>query len=196
MGAPLAKYLVTRWGTQNVTDSNTNSTAPSRCRASSSSEGWWRYAGACGARAAGSKSQPYRKAAGSVPPIYTKGATYAYPRGGVLVQAQGPWDTFPTERRRHGGGGVGPTYLHKRGHFCISARRCFGAGAWTVRHVPCREAAARWRQGRSHLFTQKVPVLHIIAAGFWCRRKDRGPRSLPRGGTVVGGNVRFFERSG
>jgi hypothetical protein len=41
--------------------------------------------------------------AGSVPPIYTKCATSAYPRGGVLVRAYGPWDTFPTERRRRGG---------------------------------------------------------------------------------------------
>ena len=42
--------------------------------------------------------------------------------------------------------GVGPTYLHKRCHFCISARRGFGAGAWTVEHVPYREAARWWAE--------------------------------------------------
>jgi len=81
--------------------------------------------------------------AGSVPPIYTKGAISAYLYGGGVVRAHRPWDTFPTERRRRGVGfGVGPTYLHKRGHFCIYLRRGFGAGAWTVGHVPYREAAA------------------------------------------------------
>jgi hypothetical protein len=51
-------------------------------------------------------------------------------------------------------------------------------------------------RGRSHLFTQNVPVLHIIAAGFWCGRMDRGTLSLPiGGGGVVGGNLRLFERS-
>ena len=85
-------------------------------------------------------------------------------------------------------------------------RRCFGAGAWAERLDACRgnvgvgtvvggNVQGRLR-GRSHLFTQKVPLLHIRAAGFWRRRMDRGTRYLPRGGTVVGGNVRFFERSG
>ncbi len=41
--------------------------------------------------------------AGSVPPIYTKGDIAAYSRGGGLVRAHGPWDTFPTERRRRDG---------------------------------------------------------------------------------------------
>ena len=49
-GFTLGWYAVTRWGTQNVTDSNTNSAAPSRCRASSSSERW-RDAGVCGCTA-------------------------------------------------------------------------------------------------------------------------------------------------
>jgi hypothetical protein len=39
---------------------------------------------------------------------------------------------------------ISPTYLHKRGHLCIYARRGFGAGAWTVGHVPYQEAAGWW----------------------------------------------------
>jgi len=41
-------------------------------------------------------------AAGSVPPIYTKGDTYAYLCGGVLVRAHGPW----TRSLPRGGGTV------------------------------------------------------------------------------------------
>ena len=80
-GFTLGWYEVPRWGTQNITNSNTNSTAPSRCRA----------------------SIRFVAVAGSVPPIYTKCASLAYHCGGVLVRAHGPWDTFPTERRRRGG---------------------------------------------------------------------------------------------
>ena len=46
-------------------------------------------------------------------------------------------------------------------------------------------------RGRSHLFTQNVPLLHIRAVEFGCGRMDRGTRSLPRGGGgVVIENVR------
>ena len=80
-GFTLGWYAVTRWGTQNVTDSNTNSAAPSRCRASSSSERW-RDAGVCGCTAGmdrGTRSLPERNR---------------------------PWDTIPTGQC-WGGGLVG-----------------------------------------------------------------------------------------
>jgi hypothetical protein len=68
-----------------------------------------------------------------------------------------------------------------------------GGGGVVIKNV--RRMQGRMR-GRSHLFTQKGTLLYIRAAGGWCGRMDRGTRSLPRGGGVVGENVRFFERSG
>ena len=71
------------------------------------------------------------------------------------MRAHGPWATFP-------GGGVGPTYLHNRCHFCISAGRGFDAGAWTVGHVPYREAAARWWAEMCDSLKDRDECLRII----------------------------------
>jgi len=70
--------------------------APTTCRLVSPKE-------AFGPGACAWNPLKFEPAAGSVPPIYTKCATSTYTRGGVLVRAHGPWDTFPIEMRRRGG---------------------------------------------------------------------------------------------
>jgi hypothetical protein len=81
------------------------------------------------------KQAPPTHPAGSVPHIYTKGASLAYHRGGVLAEAHGRWDTHV--------GGVGPSYLHKRGQSFISSRRCFGSGTRPVGLGPLSKSGGR-----------------------------------------------------